>query len=214
MLRPDVKQPASDLEPDAPRRLASVSAKSGASADWRTAEALVRGPACESAMTRRPDLWRSSILLAATEIRSRLLCQFFIAGPNVVEFVLLKLLQIEQRDVSSLRHAQQFIQLHLHGLAIAILGVLNQEHHQEGDDRGRRVDDELPAVAALSQSTREHGTGRDDEGNRLTGYPARCLGEAGEPGSGLGGAHDVAPAQESMFHDEGDASPQSLLGCH
>ena len=43
--------------------------------------------------------------------------------------------------------ADQFVELGLHGRAVAVLRVLDQEHHQEGDDRGAGVDDQLPGVA-------------------------------------------------------------------
>jgi hypothetical protein len=31
-------------------------------------------------------------------------------------------------------------------IGIAVLRILDQEHHQEGDDGGRSVDDQLPGV--------------------------------------------------------------------
>src|SRR5438105_145909 len=42
--------------------------------------------------------------------------------------------------------ADELIELQLRRLRIAVLGVLNEEHHEEGDDRRTRVDHELPRV--------------------------------------------------------------------
>ena len=41
----------------------------------------------------------------------------------------------------------QFVQLHLHGLGITVLGSLNEEYHQEGDDGRPRIDHQLPGIA-------------------------------------------------------------------
>ena len=48
--------------------------------------------------------------------------------------------------ITSRADADQFIQLDLDRGAIAVLGILNQEHHQECDNRGARIDDKLPSV--------------------------------------------------------------------
>lgn len=48
------------------------------------------------------------------------------------------------RAVSGVYKSPRKLELHRPG--IAILGVLDQEHHQERDDRRGGVDDELPAV--------------------------------------------------------------------
>jgi hypothetical protein len=69
--------------------------------------------------------------------------------------------------------ADQFVEFGLDRDTVAVLGVLDEEHHQEGDDRRAGVDDELPGVGIA-----EHGPcyrPRDDdgaahcEGDRLPG---------------------------------------------
>jgi hypothetical protein len=49
--------------------------------------------------------------------------------------------------------ADQLVQLEVHGGAIAVLGVLDQKHLQEGDDRGAGVNHQLPGVAESKQRT-------------------------------------------------------------
>lgn len=63
---------------------------------------------------------------------------------------------------STLGGAEQFIKLDLHGFAVAVLGILDQEHHQEGDYCGASIDDELPGVGVVKHWS---GTGpnEDDE---------------------------------------------------
>ena len=115
------------------------------------------------------------------------------SATDLVELVLLELLQVQQRDVGALRDPEQLIQLDLQRLGVAILRVLNQEHHQEGDDGGPRVDHELPAIAEpkerAGQDPHEHDTGGEEEGDGLSGQPADRLGEPSEHGPGLGGVH-------------------------
>jgi len=45
--------------------------------------------------------------------------------------------------------AQEFVELRLHRRAVPILAVLDQEHHQEGDDGGPGIDDQLPCVGIM-----------------------------------------------------------------
>jgi hypothetical protein len=43
----------------------------------------------------------------------------------------------------------EFIELELKRLRVAVLGVLDQEHHEKSDNRGAGIDDELPGVRPL-----------------------------------------------------------------
>ena len=59
--------------------------------------------------------------------------------------------------------ANQLIELELSDLRVPVLGVLNQEYHQESHDGRRRVDRQLPPSRVV-----EHRTGDrpDDDQNR------------------------------------------------
>jgi len=50
----------------------------------------------------------------------------------------------------------------VHRLRVAVLSVLNQKHHQEGNDRGSGVDDQLPGVGEMKRRPGD-GPDRDDE---------------------------------------------------
>jgi hypothetical protein len=61
-------------------------------------------------------------------------------------------------------------QFDLPGEGVAVLTLLDQEHHQEGDNGRAGVNGELPSVAETENRTGrrpcEHDTGRGKEGNR------------------------------------------------
>ena len=60
-----------------------------------------------------------------------------------------QLFEIHEHVVRAGGDAQQLIELDLHGDRIAVLRALDQEHHEEGDDGGARVDHELPGIAPV-----------------------------------------------------------------
>ena len=62
----------------------------------------------------------------------------------------------------SLDSADEFIQLQVHRLAVPVLRVLDEEHHQKGYDGGRCVYEELPRVAETEDRPR-HPSGQDDQ---------------------------------------------------
>src|ERR1044072_7982587 len=70
-----------------------------------------------------------------------------VVAPVARELLILEVLEIEQRVVRALGRADQLVELDLHRLGVAVLRVLDEEHHEEGDDRGRSVDYELPGIA-------------------------------------------------------------------
>ena len=56
--------------------------------------------------------------------------------------------------VLALADADQLVELRLKGRAVPVLGVLDQEHHEEGDDRRAGVDDQLPGVRKSNSGPR------------------------------------------------------------
>src|SRR3989304_7963128 len=106
---------------------------------------------------------------APLEMAGDLLRQSLIVLAQLLKLLIVKLLEIEQRIASFLRHVDELVELDLHGAAVSILRILDHEHHEEGDERGCSVDDELPSVAITEQRTceapdedRRH---RQDEGD-------------------------------------------------
>src|SRR4051794_18303666 len=75
--------------------------------------------------------------------------QTAVAIQNLVELMLFQLLQIQQGVVSPCRRPQQLVQLDLNRLGIPVLSGLDEEYHQEGDDRRTGIDDELPGITEM-----------------------------------------------------------------
>ena len=62
-----------------------------------------------------------------------------------------------------LHREDEFGQFKLDRQCIAVLGVLDQEYHQKGDDRRAGIDDELPCVAiAKERPGRDPGDDHQD----------------------------------------------------
>src|SRR6185436_18835810 len=76
-------------------------------------------------------------------------------------------------------------ELDLHGRRIAVLRVLDHEHHQESDDRGTCVDDELPSIAESEQRPRDRPhhdrRERNEKRDRLPRELRDRLGKTHEP---------------------------------
>src|SRR5688500_10226488 len=135
---------------------------------------------------------------------ARPLGDVFVLLAQLVELFLAVLLEIHHAVVGTARRPDQFIELEVHGLGVAVLRVLDQEHHQERDDRGARIDHELPRVAETKQRTGDGPRGdsqqRERKAQRSPGETRRRLRKAGEriglhaARSGVDEAHRVCPA--------------------
>ena len=62
-------------------------------------------------------------------------------------------LKVKERVMRAFRYTDQLIEFDLYGVGVAILGILNQEHHEERNDRRPCINDELPCVAEAEERT-------------------------------------------------------------
>ena len=92
-----------------------------------------------------------------------------------VELRLGQLLEVEERVVRTVERADDLVELDLNGRAVAVLRVLDQEDHEERDDRGRRVDDELPGVAEAEDRPADDPDDDDEDAARAnaSGWPVQ-----------------------------------------
>src|SRR5688572_12874584 len=97
------------------------------------------------------DFRRVGVELAVVQLAARRGRKPPVAAPVLLEALVVDVLQVEQRVVRALGGADQLVELELDRLGVAVLRVLDQEHHQEGDDRGGGVDDQLPGIAEAEQ---------------------------------------------------------------
>lgn len=59
---------------------------------------------------------------------ARCACELFIALAKPLEVCFFQLFEVEQRIVRAVHRANKFVDLELDGVAIAILGILNQKY--------------------------------------------------------------------------------------
>jgi hypothetical protein len=88
--------------------------------------------------------------LFAGSLHGRLTDVFGFRAPLalVADFLQLVVGQMFDPDKRIMRgaDANEFVQLDLNGGTIAVLGILDQKHHQEGNDGRAGIDDELPRI--------------------------------------------------------------------
>lgn len=84
-------------------------------------------------------------------LRFVVLPQLLVSLSKRMEFSWPHIFKVEQRLVRPLGSAQQFVKFDVQLVAITVLGILDEEHHQECDDRGRSIDDQLPRVVEMKQ---------------------------------------------------------------
>jgi hypothetical protein len=98
-----------------------------------------------------------------------------------VELFFGELLDVQELVLGSTKGADDLVELDVHCLTIAVLRLLNDEDHQERDDRCSGVDDELPCVAE-SEVRAGHAPQHNQEesgskGARVSNGPRGCTRE-------------------------------------
>src|SRR6185437_4069666 len=93
-------------------------------------------------------------------------------------------LEIEKAVSRRSVNANEFVELQLHRLSVAVLAVLNQEDHQKGHDGRSGIDDQLPRIGKSEERTHRRPDHDEAEGSdegmsppRLNLYPARKTGK-------------------------------------
>ena len=128
----------------------------------------------------RPPLRARHALVAAALVLSapRLVGQTAVDGPDAFELVLVELFEVQQHVVRAGSDPQQLVELDVHGLCVAVLRALDQEHHEEGHDGRASVDHQLPGIAPVEDGP-GHGPDDDHRERHREGYGV--AGGAGRP---------------------------------
>lgn len=117
--------------------------------------------------------------------------KLLVAALEQNELFVRQLFQVQKRVVGIVIGANEFIELKLYGYAVTVLGVLNEEHHEERRDGRARVNDELPAVAIAkvlpARGPEEHDQCRRDKRDRMAGHAGNMLGKRREGLARTGG---------------------------
>ena len=80
---------------------------------------------------------------------------FFVGSGQLVELELRQILYIDHFVLCFVYCMDQLVQLQMNGSGIAVLGILDQEDHQKGDNRCASIDDQLPGIGVV-----EDGAGK------------------------------------------------------
>lgn len=70
---------------------------------------------------------------------------------DLIQLFVRHLVERDEAGSSALDPAKQFIELQAHNARLPVLRVLNKKDDQKRDDRGSRVDDELPRIRIVKQ---------------------------------------------------------------
>ena len=121
-----------------------------------------------------------------------------------VEFLFPFVLRAIELGVADLQLAHDRVQLQMQGSGVPVLGVLDDEDHQERHDGGACVDDKLPRIgeaeqrAACGPEHQDHHCRREDPGVAEDfGAPAGETGEEAGPFPARGSGHWNSPAAKA-----------------
>jgi hypothetical protein len=84
---------------------------------------------------------------------------------ELFQILVRKLFKIHKFISRAFDGANNLIKFQMNGFGIAVLGVLNQKHHEEGNNRRSGVDDELPGVGEMKSRPSEAPHGDDEHGS-------------------------------------------------
>ena len=84
-----------------------------------------------------------------------------LVGPGeLVELEVRQILYVDHFVFCFIHGVDQLVQFQMDGPGIAILSILDQEYHQECNDCGAGIDDQLPGIGVMENRT---GEGPDDD---------------------------------------------------
>lgn len=93
-----------------------------------------------------PDQRRLDVADMTLDQRSVFLWQGVELIAHFLELLVGHVVKVDESGTCALNSAQQLVELQLHQFRTSVLSVLDEEHHEEGDDRRARIDHQLPAV--------------------------------------------------------------------
>ena len=95
---------------------------------------------------------------------------------DLFQFFVGELFEVYQLVTRARQSSNEFVQFEMDGLRVAVLRILDQEHHQEGHDSCAGVDDKLPCVRIMKGRPEGCPDDDDQKGNRESGWAAQDCG--------------------------------------
>ena len=112
-------------------------------------------------------LWRRMAVRFRPSSDSFKALEFFL---ETLKFLVAEVFKVDQTRSSTVEGSEQLVELEMNGFAVAVLGVLNQEDDEEGNDSGARIDHQLPRVRVMKErpsgSPDDNGEAGQHEGPR------------------------------------------------
>ena len=138
---------------------------------------------------------------------------------DLFQLLVSAILQIDQLVPRPFLRADQLIELQVQRLGVAVLRVLDQEHHQERHDRRPGVDDQLPRIRKVKERSRGQPSHDQCDGQRqcrraaaLVRHPSR---DALHPSEGAPGflGHRQTSARRGRSAEKPAHHPPQPTAC-
>lgn len=94
------------------------------------------------------------------ELRAQLL----IPCMDEIQLLVTKLFDVHHLVSCLVDRVNEFIQFEVDRTRVSILGVLNDEHHEERDDRRSSIYDKLPGIRVVEERSRDRPNSDDENG--------------------------------------------------
>lgn len=78
---------------------------------------------------------------------------------DITQILFVEILDADHAIARLFGSCKQLVQLQMHCNAVLVLALLNQKHHQERDDGGTGIDDELPVLGILEDMSKRSPQG-------------------------------------------------------
>jgi hypothetical protein len=128
----------------------------------------------------RQDIGHAGVVLSLARFPARCLRDRRVAFAEDLELPVVEILEGNDGVVRAPYRTNDLVQLDVDRIGVPVLRVLDQEHHQERNDRGAGIDDELPRVAETEDGAayqpQHDETAGEGERKRM---PGRSCGRAG-----------------------------------
>ena len=99
------------------------------------------------------------LLLAALAAVVAFFADLLVLVGEFLQFIVGEMLDVDHLVVCLVDGLDDLVELQVDGAGVAVLRVLDQEDHEEGDDGGAGVDDELPSVRIVEVRARDKPQG-------------------------------------------------------
>jgi hypothetical protein len=81
------------------------------------------------------------------------------------DLLVTQIFQVHEAVSRAFNGMNQFVELEMNSFSVAILGVLDQKHHEECNNRRARIDYQLPSIGEMKERARQSPDNDEADGN-------------------------------------------------